>query len=411
VAYLNVRERRIETKIAYVGDRPTKTTSSLKELVSLAKTNDVELDGETGDIRSLEWRPPSTTTTGTRFNDCDVAVRVVTSKSGELEAVLADGVDGIILGADEDQLLIGTLGDRVKVPFVVQAEGEGVMQTLEALLVRVIDQMKTPPEAQPASPSPSVLDQNPLLSALRDVMRETVREQMATVEAQAAARIAAVVEATIAERDARDEELRRTLQELRSMVATTSKETARAYASQAAALTDVSARVAEIHAATLDLVTRRDLESHQAHLRDELGSRSRSEREHMTTSIAVLRRSLDAITLDLKKVDLREKKLQEIGAEVHMVSGKLDALASTVEPTAISVGMVPSRITAVTEVLQREVREVVLPKLARLEDSVQVLHVDTGGSLQRADQRASEIQGGLNELLEELKKRKKGWFS
>jgi hypothetical protein len=424
MAHLNVRERRIETKIAYIGRDVADTHLHLKHLVSIAKTHDVELDRESGDILSLEWRPPrldassssSAASSSSTMSDCDVAVKVIARSS---TAALDQDVDGVVLLAPEDP---GSAADALKVPHVVQAEGENVLASLETLLARVMEGMKksatlpglVAPMANAAAPTaaPTVMDQNPLLSALREVLRDAVREtvtsHMAEVEKETASRIA---QAVARRDDGRDDETRRAMQELRSMITTTVKETARALAAQSSALTDISARVAEIHAATLDLVSRRDLAATETHLRDEINARARAEREHLTNALAILRRGLDAITLDLKKADLREKKLQDVAAELHNVSAKLDAVNSTLEPTAVSVGMVPTRISSINEVVQREVREIVLPKLARLEDSVQVLHVDTGESLQRAEQRAGEIQGGLNELLEELKRRKKGWFS
>jgi hypothetical protein len=79
------------------------------------------------------------------------------------------------------------------------ASGQGVFETLEAALGRVVAAMQgaagsqaapdaSPPEAE-AGAAPGAETGHPLLAALRQVLRETVRDHVAEVEARLAAQL------------------------------------------------------------------------------------------------------------------------------------------------------------------------------------------------------------------------------
>lgn len=439
MAYLNVRDRRMETKIAYIGAKLAGKATNLRHLTSdsaRGRSTDLQIDDDT---LSLEWRPLRVD----RFDGCDVAVKLVAAKgaaSTERLAQLLDNADGIVVVVDsapsarnENTRVLELVREALSkqsarsIPVVVQvnkvdlpdavpahelagtvdwpivpaaaARGEGVIETLEMALDKVLETMKTK-----EAPITAKLDQNPLLSALRAVLRETVAEHVTAFEARAAEGIVASMTATFE----RSEGL---ISELRTMIAVNAQETARALASQEAALSALASAVADLQAISSALAARvDDLTTSERNLEAELAERSRSDREHATALASVMKRNLHALENDLKKLDAREHHAR-VTAELSKLESKVEALTSSVVPAASSIAGFPARLGALESSLQREVRDRVLPQLARLEDSIQVLHVDTGESLQRADARTSDIQGGLNELLEELKKRKKGWFS
>ncbi|MBX3222836.1 MAG: hypothetical protein KF795_20145 [Labilithrix sp.] len=448
MAYLNVRERKIETKIAYVGPGLAGKTTSLHRIKSdeaRGRAGDVALEGDT---LSLEWRPLQMD----RFNDCDLAVKLVASKGAistdRLDGLLEDA-DGVVVVVDatpsaqeENRRAVMLVREALSrtsapsVPVVVQlnksdladalpasevaraiavseddaerewpvvtasaVRGEGVVEALEIALASVIEAMKAKAQAGSTAAIAPKIEHNPLLGALRDILRETVSEHMAAVRHE----IAEAVTAKLGQ--AHD-----AIEELRAEMRMLAKERERAVEAQAAAITELARLVAEVHAASLQGCTLEDLAASEARLRDGMASQSRVDREHITSVASVLRRSVETIAVDVKKQDTLERQtrlLTELGA----LQAKVDALSAAVEPAAVAVRGVPAQIGALEKVVERGLHGTLVPRLAKLEDSVQVMHVDSSESFQRTDARTSEIQGGLNELLEELRRRKKGWFS
>jgi hypothetical protein len=141
VAHLNVREHRIEAKIAYVGVRPDDIESTFERLRADAAF-------VRAGAHALEWRPPQTK----RFRDCDLVVRVVAGP--------ADDADGVL---------------------VAESAGSTDVTTLKTGLERTLAEiLKTFDAASPAL-SPNADERmaaHPLLSALRDVLRATVKEHV-----------------------------------------------------------------------------------------------------------------------------------------------------------------------------------------------------------------------------------------
>ena len=240
MAYLNVRERRIEAKIAYVGPELAGKTTNFERLCKTtqdARIGRVDASAADGhDLLSIAWQPPERA----RFRDCDVLVRVVAQKAvaspARFDDVLGD-VDGVVLVVDarpaagagnRDSLAAvrEALGraERPAVPIVIQVNktdlpdalpaadvltamdggalphvaasatrGDGVVDTLEAALDQVMASMQAegdPSQAaerarQAAAGAPNRgLDGvgHPLLAALRQVLRDTVREHVAELE-------------------------------------------------------------------------------------------------------------------------------------------------------------------------------------------------------------------------------------
>ncbi|MBX3198421.1 MAG: hypothetical protein KF894_09845 [Labilithrix sp.] len=434
MAYLNVRERRIETKIAYVGPELAGKTTNLQHLkggARRARASDLSPDG---DALSLDWRPLEKS----RFDDCELTVQLVASRGSlsteRLDTLLEDS-DGVVVVVDaaptarEENLRTLSLVREAlarpsvrRMPVVVQlnktdlseaisasevassvewpivtasaVRGEGVVETLETALSNVIASFD---ERAPSEPRvSSKMNEHPLLGALKEILRETVSEHMATVARDTSAKIASAVAAHLAQTE-------RAVEELREAVAASTRDLSSALAVQERTIAEISLRLVETQAMAFDLATRRDVEASESRVRDDLSTQARAEREHMTAAAAVIRRGVEALGVDLKKQDARDKVVQ-LAADQAELGVKLESLTKALAPTAASIG-------ALQTSLQREMRESVVPRLARIEDSVQVMHVDTGESLQRADERTGEIKVGLDELLDELRKRKKGWFS
>ncbi len=253
MAYLNVRERRIEAKIAYVGPQfggKGANFAHLRQVTRDARVGRVDAStSDDGEQLSVAWHPPD----HARFRDCDVHVKIVSHRGPETEQrfgdVLSD-VDGVVLVVDAHPLaqtrnraaLVAVraalerserravpvvlqinktdLRDALSTPEVVSAldasglphvaasavRGEGVVETLEAAMNHVFASMHreseaaaappgasgTGPTAQgdpPGNPTRSEEPGHPLLAALRQLLRDTVREHVAELEGRMVVRI------------------------------------------------------------------------------------------------------------------------------------------------------------------------------------------------------------------------------
>ena len=460
MAYLNVRERRLETTIAYVGPSLAGKNTNLLHLKSDGRATDVmETDGG---LLSLAWLPLH----APRFNDCDVMVKVVAARgelsSERLEKILSD-VDGVVVvvdaapeSRDENrrtmELVRASAAER---PVIVQlnksdlagaigaadlasivedwpvvpasaARGEGVVETLEMALESVIEAMK----ARSASAPVTATEPHPLLSALRQILRETVTEHMESIELRVSEKVAraagAAVEVGLSDVRAAVTALQADLHAVQSTMAVSAKESARALNSLVTttsgagqverldaievSVREVAIQIAEVQARMLDIATRGDVEAAETRVREELVTRGRGEREHVTSAASVLRRAIDAIAIDVKKAD----RHAEIASALERLHGKTDALGDALSPvatTTTTLTALPGRIAALETAVLRELRDSLVPRLSRVDDVVQIMNVSSTEAFERSERRVTEIHAGLTELLDELKKRKKGWFS
>jgi signal recognition particle receptor subunit beta len=393
MAHLNVRERLIETRIAYVGTQLAGKTTNL-ECVSRDPTRGRASTLEIADqLLSFDWRPSR------RALDCEMAVKVVAAKGAvsteRLDDVLA-GADGVVVvldatpSAEADnrrtlELVRDAFTRIAPLPVVVQVNkidladaravrdvvgeiewplfpaaavrGEGVFETIEAALEAVVEGMKL---KRPVALGEPKIDQNPLLTALREILRETVAECMARIEKETADRVsqkvAEAIKQTVGPRfeklESAGAELRTGNTELKTVLTKSAEESRRAVTGLERSLTslerslaELSRNVTELQTGTLDLVSHSDLASTEGRL---------------FSSLSVLAKSLESA-------------------------------ARTVESTATLVPKIPARIGA-------------------FETSLHTLHTDTSEALDRVTGLVSKVQEDLHELLDELKKPKKGWF-
>jgi hypothetical protein len=255
MAYLNVRDRRVEAKIAYVGPALSGRSTNLEQLLRKvdARIADARIVADTGAL-ALAWRPSS----GERFRDCTVSVSVVAPSPKTIDAVLreADGVV-VVMSAQADAqepnraALDGVreaLAGRALLPVVVQvnksdlpdalpaprilgsldvpslrhvvasaSRGEGVVETLEAVLDEVLssleaDRTPTTRAGAPTNAPSAPTGEHPLLDALREVLRDAVRENVLLLEERMNDRIRDRLEARV-------DALEKSVQTLRTEVA------------------------------------------------------------------------------------------------------------------------------------------------------------------------------------------------
>ncbi len=236
MAHLNLRERVIETTIAYLGAEIGAGATNFAHVRRDQSAGRAGALQETvvggGRLISLDWRPRD----GARLNDCELRVRLVSTEGpvdpAAVQRLLVDA-DGLVLvlesdvgAAEQNRRAIATLRDALartpekKVPVVVQvnqrdgieaqsnfhgvvaddwplmractAKGDGVMETLKRAVDVVVESMQRHPngEASVARPAGAPrAEGNPLLGALRQILQATVSEQIAALETRLAERI------------------------------------------------------------------------------------------------------------------------------------------------------------------------------------------------------------------------------
>lgn len=411
MAYLNVREKRLEAKIAYVGPALSGKITNIDRLktdvLNGRVTNICETLVDGIPLVSLDWVPlrmPS-------FNDCEVAVNVVAAR-GSISRTTLDHLfhesDGIVIVVDatpaaqpqnreviamvRDALskagasqavvvqlnksdlkgalsavdLAATLEAEWPVVTAAAAEGKGVVETLETALSRVIDTMKARADDGVAIRA----DANPLLTALRQILRETVSEHMGTLERETMQRVNDALaegrtDAALTERLDRMDTLMSELQSTLRRFSTTLDRAVIDVGTLAKSAKDTATRTVGIHAKQQDVPSKTDLSELEGRLLEAFSVHRSADREHASATTQALRHAIEAIATDQKKYELRERALRE----------------SVSEP------------------------------ISRIEGTIQSLLANTAATAARSDGQIAEIRDGLVELLDELKKRKKGWFS
>ena len=434
MAYLNVRERRIEAKIAYVGaDLVGKGTNfdQLRQAPRGSRIGKIEsASTATDELLSLAWQPPD----DGRFRDCNVLVKVVAQRGAVTEARFEDllrDTDGVVVVIDADptsgdrnRASLGAVRevlarrDRRDVPVVLQinkmdlpdalaadeviealdasafthvgasaARGEGVFETLEAALNAVLATLQSgtthgnsgaatiePPGSAVAAATPTD-GGHPLLAALRQVLRDTVREHVEELEVRITRRLEAKLDALAA--TSAEEKLAPQIVEL---------------------LQETDTRVQELAAIVAANTTKDDLSTiigRMDRLRDEMRSelirtseaRSRADREHLGTATTTLKRSVDAVSGELRT----------ISDEVRAIDARTQ------------IGQLAERVAEVTR--RTEEVEVAMKRMFRVEDAVRGLHAEVSSAVAQVDEKTVAVHDRVNEIVEELKKPKKGWFA
>jgi len=227
MAYLNVRERRMETRIAYVGPLGVGKAANLEQLGLRAKPSArpaTRPNDGAGDVLSLMWSPDAA------FREYPIAVEVLAARGAEPghTSQLVRDADAVVLVLDaspdaepRNRAAVALVRDALvseDVPVVVQvnktdvtdarapgtivgelgivwphvvaaaARGEGVLETLE----RTIEQLRAHLEASPQEPLvEGAAAKTPLLSALTEVLTETMNRRARALEDTFAARVLA----------------------------------------------------------------------------------------------------------------------------------------------------------------------------------------------------------------------------
>jgi signal recognition particle receptor subunit beta len=437
MAYLNVRERRLETRIAYVGPAGAGKATNLEQLGRRASPSPIEAErsvtDDAGEILAVEWG----SVTNDRFRDCQLFARVVAPRgtvSAERARALLKDVDGVVLVVDatptarEQNRAAAILvrealaaGSRKNVPVVVQinktdaddalapdevasalgeqwphvraaaANGDGVVETLERALADVLARLQeervdgTPDTVRPTGRAPAARTEgNPLLTALKEVLRETVAEHVAELEARFTAKLDAKLAAALTRAGESPETAE--LAALRKAVSTNVSETTRALAAHSGAIAALERKFLEEG----ELVVKVDalqakveaLQAKADKLREEVCGevvrvvevQARADREHIATIATNLRRVVEQVSADVK--DVKKDDLKPRLVEIDENLKKLGR--------------------KITE----DVRDVVIAHVVGVEEIARA-----------SGEGITDVRLRMTELTDELKKKdKKGWF-
>jgi signal recognition particle receptor subunit beta len=504
MAHLNVQERRVETKIAYVGPAQSGKTTNLEQLEKHEGSTALE---RTAEHVSLSYR--SREDGAARFRDCDVMVNVVAPRTSfcsltpeAAESMFRD-VDGVVLVLDATpaaretnktaaQLVRGAVAAAAaspsgarRVAVVVQVNksdlpdavgaadiaadlatdvgeswpmvaatatrGEGVLETIERTVADVVDVLRGEASThetthaahgvangaapahhdgsarEPAARSGRV-EGNPLLHALRQLLRDTVSEKVHELEVEltrnltdsfARAMKTAVAEAmsdamTVAMADmnakvasvratqaeereralttaaaaagahqetrALNEATKRAVVEVRTFVGGVLQEVTRSLAVQTADVAEIQGNLAMMSAKLEGLASKEEMGEQRAEMNRVLDKSAREGREHLVTVIAGVRRSLDSLANDARTFDTR-RQVEETTQAVRALDKQLALLDSQLRGA------------------RDDAREGAVQAVASL------------ASLSRIGDTTTDVQTQLNWLVDQLKNKKKGWFA
>ncbi len=463
MAYLNVRERRVETTILYIGAEGAGRSTNVEQLGRRA-TPSVEvatrtLEDGAGDVLAIDWVAPA----DVQFRDCSLTVRVLAAQgplSAERTRAMLRAADGVVLVLDarpdahEDNRISANvvreaLADdrRQSVPVVVQvnktdapdalplpevlapldeawphvparaASGEGVVETLERALQGVLESLQAHADRSAgetlAPPHPATspkAEGNPLLAALRQVLRETVEEHVALLETRFATRLDRELERRFA---ADTIEVRRGLVEqaralasLERLVHEKHTEARSRAAATAEALDTLGARVTTLAAAVEALggLTGRTEELAAA-------IAAVGERVNRTSALAG---AIDALgekvnrttTLPAAITALGEKinRTNALGAAVEALGEKVDRADKRAEERAARPPKPTGPSAADLEAAAAQIG-------GRIDALASELKEQADRATERAERTATDVNLRTSEILDELRRReKKSWF-
>ncbi len=413
MAHLNVRERTIEIRIAYVGGERAGKQSTFSRLLE-AQGSSAESFVDDGEKLALTMRA----STSVAAPDCGMVVRLCGHRGEVCEQTarsLLRDADGVVVVVDADPAAsernvrsvraVRDLLEARPVPVVVQVNkvdmadgtasndivrelgvdawpnvptsartGEGV----EATLNRVVDdvmQAMTQPELESEeheATRPKQADSNPLLTALRRILEATVEEHVGKLGDRLGVRFEQRFEALEDRIDETAQQVTRFIEHLDALNAGTI-----AYRRQALS------NDAELLRAARHAHTREDLATAMGTLRGEIARASEltlaAVKESGLVAKAHTERAANAIAKDTRQAT-SEGLLTPLNARLAELERRIDAVAETTR----SLPATTARAATLGEALARD--------------------------LQDALARSERVEALLVELTEELKKSKKSWF-
>lgn len=479
MAYLNVREKVLEAKIAYVGAEGSgkrTTFTELRKRRGKSTSSDVARDDGTLVLDILPNDAPS-------FDDCKLAVTLHARPGDAALGDLLVGADGVVVvvdsdpsAADKNRRSIDAVREAVRtkgMPVVVQVNktdlpgavaprdlvamldvadwphvpatatsGAGVEETLDRLIADVVQSLtRLDPRAATPTPEPDALrgEGHPLLAALRRVLESTVEQHVqrlgeavaARMEQRLSARLDALGErldavelghlhVLAAARGARDD-LAAANGRFGELIAATHQSVSAVDRRIAALESETELLRRQLTSGSDELLrsarhacSREDLATSSSDLRAEIVSSVEAStaglREHLSSTVTGLRRVVDAMAADVKRATTKDHVGDALGKIEQRLDERTKTIAASLEAVSAASGAIGTRVSEGDAAITRELRESIGRRLSILDQSLHALATETESAATAVKERSERVEASLAELLEELKKPKKGWF-
>jgi mutual gliding-motility protein MglA len=462
MAHLNVRDKVIEAKVAYVGaERSGKRTNFMAlhaQRGAIAET----FVGD-GAFLALDVTPDE----HGRFNDCALVVKLVGQRgvpTASGVATLVEDADGVVVVVDAAasaveanrrsvELVRATLRERA-VPVVVQinktdladavpaeevalaldlaawpyvpavaANGNGVRETFNRVvrdMVQSMTQSDPDDDTTPGSTEAPKGDGHPLLSALRRVLESTAEHHAKRLAEDLAVRLERRLDVRLDTLAARLDAVESATGALRANLTATEKliDAVNDRVAATEAGTDVlrhqlATCTDELLKSARHACSREDLMTSASDLRAEvvraIDAAAVATRDYVTSTSTVLKRSVESVGADVKKGTSRDA-VTDVVARLEELDGRAQAIASSVQASSAVLASLTARSNEGEAAISREIREAVGRRLAAIDEAIKDLSAQTGASVSSAGDRAARLEALIGELIEELKKPKKGWF-
>lgn len=448
MAALNLRDKVIEARVACIGLDLDAVT---EELEGSARVEDAAPDRIEVDVGPFQSE---------RLRDCALRLRLMAQRSGHLPAdvrTLLDAADGVVIAlhhADTERnvkdialVLRDVLAGR-QTPVIVHwtpapsgvaelpahfaaalasarwvnaREGlsSGVDETLNQVVDAVIESMSQGTAQASASndtaPADRQEERNPLFNALRRMLEKTVEEHTTKLASDVSERLERSLEGRLRGLADRVDAVEQSHRDLTGLVrdalaerSTTSADVVAALESTASLFQNHQQKTSEeLLKAARHSCSREDLAASLADLRSELArileASDGATREVLSSSTA-LRKSMEAIGGEVRRTASKEAVLEL----TKKVTELKDESASQLTAIAAAVPELPARLASVETASRATARDTgrATERLGALDAGVnQLLR-----GLETDHPRLERIEGLVNELVEESKRPKKGWF-
>ncbi len=421
-----MRERRIEAKIAYVGpDSSGKKTNfdRIGEMGQDARFGSIEATrSDVLDTLGFPFRP----TDAHSFRDCTVFVEVMSTREaakGEAIANLLRRADGVVLVVDahpsaqarnrESFEIVRKLQEQSarRVPVVLQVNksdlpdalssdevvrglhaeklphvvasatnGRGVVETIETIVTEVFTSMSQPKEAESAHSSDGLASNekpseggHPLLSALRDVMRDTVRAHVDDLTTKFDERASENSEASVARVEERVARIEQRIEEK---------------------LEQRLARMEERFAGS------------EKTLQESIRAAEAQTRAHREP-IAALKKSVDLLSVETKA---GEAKTADLRAKITQLSEVASGLDSRVEASVEMIMAMAKRLDQIDTSTKATFTRVEAALATLVKNSSSAFDEVTGVTVMTRE-KVDGLNTRFDAVIEELKKPKKTWFT
>lgn len=462
MAFLNLRDRVVEAKIAYFGRPQSGRSTNVRALGAQFEAGEVNVLGANGDkVLTFSLSPPR------KVNGCDLRVQICTGAQEAAETAVLEDADSIVLvvdatpdAMDENRAALARLRSRLESsprppPVVVQINktdlpdtlapkelvealgveewphivasatgGLGVLETFDHALERALSGMReraptkplvarAPGEGAAATSKPSAAAPSPLIAAeVRDLVTAAVEQALErSIDRWVDERLGTTVERVLAQH------LASRVESAVERAATTHLEPAleRATSGQQAAF---DARL-ELLAEAL----RRDPNAIQSRF-DELAVEIRTcgtalsaaieagadRQSTLSEGLAGVRKSIGDLANDLRRIDSGVRAAERASTDLRkVVDGQaaalagLGALSSDVAKLAADLGQLPPGIV-------QSVDGAVALRANVLDRKVQWAWESTSTKLEALEERVEQLTAALTAAIEEAKQRKRGWF-